>query len=59
MKAYAVPLLMALIMGAGLLACSPRAFDTVNKQAPPAPYWGEKHSGLDRAEYLRVKEPLE
>jgi hypothetical protein len=42
-----------------LLGCSPRAFTEVNKQAPEPPYMGARHSGLDRAEYLRVTEPLE
>jgi len=59
MKVYTVPLLMALIMGAALWGCSPRAFSEVNKQAPDPPYAGQYHGGLDRAEYLRDEEPVE
>ena len=39
-----------------LSGCSPRAFNEVNKLAPPAPYVGERHEGMDRARYLRVTE---
>ncbi len=39
--------------------CSPRSFQTVNKQAPKPPYAGQYHGGLDRAQYLRDTEPLE
>jgi len=49
-----LPLIVILLLG-----CSPRAFDSVNKQAPDPPYAGQRHSGLDRAEYLRDTEPLE
>jgi len=59
MRAHAIWLTMALIMGAALWGCSPRAFDDVNKQAPDPPYAGQYHGGLDRAEYLRDEEPVE
>lgn len=49
--------LLALI--AAVTSCSPRAFSEVNKQAPDPPYAGQRHSGLDRAQYLRDTEPLE
>ncbi len=49
----------ALILIGFLTSCSPRAFSEVNKQAPDPPYAGQYHSGLDQAEYLRDKEPLD
>ncbi|MGI9490455.1 MAG: hypothetical protein ACR2RF_32100 [Geminicoccaceae bacterium] len=52
-------LIFAMLAAFALPGCSPRAFNSVNKQAPEAPYWGERHSGMDRAEYLRVTEPIE
>ena len=50
---------LGLAAGMFLASCSPRAFDSINKLAPAPPYMGERHSGLDRAEYLRVEESLE
>jgi len=65
-RSYTLATIQALlwIVGLPLIAvflfgCSPRAFNEVNKQAPEPPYVGERHSGLDRAEYLRDAEPLE
>ena len=44
---------------AAMAGCSPRAWQDVNKQAPEPPYAGTRATGLDQAEYLRDREPLE
>ena len=54
--AIACALLVLLIV---VTSCSPRAFQEVNKLAPEPPYAGQRHSGLDRAQYLRDTEPFD
>jgi len=51
--------LIALAIIVLLTGCSSRALQEVNNLAPDPPHMGQRHSGLDRAEYLRVTEPLE
>ncbi len=47
---------LLLVLFVAAVACSPRAFQSVNKQAPEPPYAWQWHGGMDRAEYLKVTE---
>ncbi len=56
---YLLSFLLASLAAFAMPGCSPRAFTEINKQAPEPPYAGQRHSGLDRAQYLRDTEPLD